>query len=180
MHIFENGMRGSKMWRMYIVCTGSFLPILVGIGPTPIPSLVVIHQKPNPWAEIDGCCSTISLAIKIMIILCHFFQRREECGWSIKHLSCNDQVSLWFHSICAIRWSSGLDLEMWNLCFTYISYFFVCLGNNRAVQRGSRHWCGGQAKGETPTQCREPLWTLLISSITFGRWEFTFIIQDYF
>ena len=95
MHIFENGMRGSKMWRMYIVCTGSFLPILVGIGPTPIPSLVVIHQKPNPWAEIDGCCSTISLAIKIMIILCHFFQRREECGWSIKHLSCNDQVSLW-------------------------------------------------------------------------------------
>ena len=31
------------------IASGSFLPILdAGIGPTPIPSLVVIHQKANP------------------------------------------------------------------------------------------------------------------------------------
>lgn len=51
----------------------------------------------------------------------------------------------------------------------FLSAYETVIEGMIRVKMGSRHWCGGRAKGETPTQFRQHLWTLQTSSITVGR-----------
>ena len=57
--------------------------------------------------------------------------------------------------------------ESWGSLVLGVKFFSE--GLTAGSKRDSKHWYGGQAKDETPTQYLVPLWTLQTPSNTVGR-----------